>query len=238
MSYAPEYVDRDVFAIDAVQDERVAFIRRTYGHLLAAVLAFTALCGLVLSNEALAQRLTTMLVGHQWWLVLVAFFAASWVARKLAYSGASAGAQYAGLVLYTVAEAVIFTPLLYLTQLHFGGNDVILQAGIVTLFIFAGLTGIVMLTRTDFSFLRNILWLGALAAIVLVGLSFFTPIVLGTWFVVGMVVLMSGFILYDTSNVMHHFRTDQHVAAALELFASLATLFWYVLRLMSILNDD
>jgi FtsH-binding integral membrane protein len=46
-----------------------------------------------------------------------------------------------------------------------------------------------------------------------------------------MIVLASGYILYDTSNVLHRYRTDQHVAAALALFASVAILFWYVLRL-------
>ena len=46
------------------------------------------------------------------------------------------------------------------------------------------------------------------------------------------VVLISGFILYDTSNVLHHYRTDQHVAAALALFSSIAILFWYVLQII------
>ena len=46
-----------------------------------------------------------------------------------------------------------------------------------------------------------------------------------------MVILAAGFIVYDTSNVMHHYRTDQHVAAALALFGSVALMFWYVLRL-------
>jgi FtsH-binding integral membrane protein len=53
-----------------------------------------------------------------------------------------------------------------------------------------------------------------------------------------MIGLMSGYILYDTSNVMHHYRTDQHVAASLALFASVATLFWYVIRLLMSLSDD
>jgi hypothetical protein len=38
-------------------------------------------------------------------------------------------------------------------------------------------------------------------------------------------------ILYDTSNVMRHYPEDRHVAAALELFASIALMFWYVLQL-------
>jgi hypothetical protein len=46
------------------------------------------------------------------------------------------------------------------------------------------------------------------------------------------VLVACGWILYDTSNVLHHYRTDQHVAASLALFASVALLFWYVLRIV------
>ena len=46
-----------------------------------------------------------------------------------------------------------------------------------------------------------------------------------------------GYILYDTSNILHHYRTDQHVAASLALFASVALLFWYVLRLLMALSS-
>ncbi len=76
------------------------------------------------------------------------------------------------------------------------------------------------------------------AAVGVMVLSIFTPITLGTWFVVAMIVLMSGFILYETSDVMRTFPTNMHVAAALMLFSSLTTLFWYVLRLTAIMNSD
>ena len=46
-------------------------------------------------------------------------------------------------------------------------------------------------------------------------------------------VLAAGSILYNTSNVLHHYRTDQHVAAALNLFASFALLLYYVLMILS-----
>jgi len=54
---------------------------------------------------------------------------------------------------------------------------------------------------------------------------------LGVWFSGAMVILAGGYILYYTSNVMLHYRTDQYVAAALALFSSVALLFWYVLRI-------
>ena len=46
-----------------------------------------------------------------------------------------------------------------------------------------------------------------------------------------MIGLAGAAILYDTSNVIHHYREDRYVAAALQLFASVALMFWYVLRL-------
>lgn len=232
MSYG-RYAERDLFAIEASLDERVAFLRRTYAHLFGAVVLFIALCAAIL-NSGFAPMMAQFVAGS-WFFVLLAFMAAGFAARQMAYSGASQGVQYIGLGIYVVAEAIIFTPLLYWVKAA-QGTEVILHAGIVTLTIFAGLTAIVMLTRTDFSFLRNLLMLGALAAFVVIGASFFMGFSLGILFTSAMIVLMCGYILYDTSNVLHHLRTDQHVSAALELFASLATLFWYVLRLMSYLR--
>jgi hypothetical protein len=47
-----------------------------------------------------------------------------------------------------------------------------------------------------------------------------------------MVAFASAAILYDTSKVMHHYSTQHYVAASLELFASVALLFWYILRIV------
>jgi FtsH-binding integral membrane protein len=230
-----DYNAADMFVIDAAVEERVAFIRRTYLHLVGAILAFIGLEALFLNTPAIYGPLLQM-IGGSWWLVLIAFVAVSWIAEKWAHSGASPGTQYAGLALYTVAEAVIFCPLLLIAS-HFGGPDVIPTAGFLTLMIFGGLTAIVFLTRSDFSFLRSALWLGSIAAMGIVLVSMFMGFSLGIVFVSAMIVLMSGWILYDTSNILHHYRTDQHVGAALALFASLATLFWYVIRLVMILQD-
>jgi FtsH-binding integral membrane protein len=112
------------------------------------------------------------------------------------------------------------------------GGQVIVSAGVLTLIMFGGLSILVFATKADFSFLRMFLmWGGILAlGIVLCGALFQFQI--GMWFSVAMIALASGYILYDTSNVLHHYRTDQHVAASLALFASVALLFWYVLRLL------
>jgi FtsH-binding integral membrane protein len=237
MSYSPEIYERDVFAADAALDERVTFIRRVYAHVGGAILLFAGLTAALISTPQIAGPLAGMML-QSWWMVLLAFLAATWVARSMAADLASPGKQYLGLGIYVVAEAVIFTPILYiLHEMVPGGDDIILQAGILTLFIFGGLTATVMLTRVDFSFLRQVLTLGALAAMGLILVSLFTTFSLGTWFVVAMIVLMAGCILYQTSNVMHHYHTSQYVAAALAIFASLATLFWYVLQFVWRMRD-
>ena len=90
----------------------------------------------------------------------------------------------------------------------------------------------------DFSFLRGALTIAMFAAIGLVFAGMLFGFSLGIWFSVGMIVLLSGYILYDTSNILHHYHTDQHVAASLALFASVATLFFYVVRLLGFLSEE
>ena len=76
--------------------------------------------------------------------------------------------------------------------------------------------------------------MGAIVAIVA---SLFTGFDLGTWFSVGMIGLAGAAILYDTSNVLHHYPEDRYVSASLSLFSSVAVLFWYVLRFFMASDD-
>ncbi|HTJ83216.1 MAG TPA: Bax inhibitor-1 family protein, partial [Polyangiaceae bacterium] len=129
----------------------------------------------------------------------------------------------------TVAEAILFVPLLYIAN-HFAPGT-ISSAAAVTLVGFAGLTGIVFWTRKDFSFLGAFLRWAGIGALLLIGAGLIFGFQLGTFFSVGMVVLAGASILYDTSNILYRFPEDRYVGAALELFASVALMFWYVLRL-------
>ncbi len=235
MSYADHALSSDPFAIDAAKDVRATFIRRTYLHLFGAILAFMGLEALFLGVEPVRNTLITM-VGGNWWIAAIAFFAVSWVANWWAHSGVSPSLQYIGLVAFVVAEALIFVPLLYFAGSF--SDSIIPTAGFLTLLIFGGLTVTVFVTGADFSFLRGFLVVGSLLSVVAIVGSLFLGYGLGIWFSAAMIGLVSGFILYDTSNIVHHYRTDQYVAASLSLFASVATLFWYVIRLLMSLSDD
>ncbi len=158
----------------------------------------------------------------------------SWLARSWANSNTSSAIQYAGLGLYIVGEAVIFIPILWIASQFYDG--VITTAALSTLIIFAGLTLFVFITGKDFSFLGGILAVGGIAAMVVIGASLIIGFQLGLIFTVLMIALACGYIVYDTSNVLHRYSVGQHVAASLALFASVALLFWYILRLLMILN--
>ncbi len=75
------------------------------------------------------------------------------------------------------------------------------------------------------------LFFGATATLGLIVLSILVGFNLGVLFVYAMIALACGSILYETSNVLQHYRVGQHVSAALALFASVGSLFCYMLQL-------
>ena len=225
-------------AASATADSRADFIRRTYIHLLFAVLACVAIDAFALTmfGDQLLKLSIGLLGGWQWLIVLGAFMAVSYIADMWAHSKTSRQMQYIGLCTYVVAEAVILLPLLCIAS-HFAGPDTIMSAGIVTGVVFGGLTLTVLVTKADFSFLRWALVVAGFVAFGAIVASIFLGFSLGLWFSVAMVVFASAIILYNTSNVLHQYNTDQHVAASLALFASVALLFWYVLQIFMAMED-
>ena len=109
--------------------------------------------------------------------------------------------------------------------------DVIDSAAGVTMLGSVALIATAMITRRDFSFLRGLLVWGGLLAMVGIVASLIFGFELGTWFSVAMIGFAGAAVLYDTSNILHHYPEDKHVAASLALFASIALMFWYILRL-------
>jgi FtsH-binding integral membrane protein len=210
-------------------ERRARFIARTYNHLFGAILAFVGI-EVALFTSGVAQSIARAMLGTSWLLVLGGFIVVSWIASHFAHSSQSRGAQYGGLAAYVVAQAIIFVPLLFVANAFAPGA--IQSAGIVTMLGFGGLSGVVFYTKKDFSFLRSIVMFGGILALVAIAAGAIFGFQLGTFFSVAMVGLAGAAILYDTSNVLHHFPEDRYVAAALQLFASVALMFWYVLQLI------
>ena len=221
-------------------NDRIAFLRKTYGHLAAAIFAFVGVCYLTV-NSKFGQDFTLWAFSGKWnWLlVLGLFMVVGFITDKLAQSDTSPALQYVGLGLGVVAQGIITTPLLFIAWKYYPQDQYLIhKAGLLTLTIFAGLTATVFITKKDFSFLRGILMVGTFAALGIIVASMIFGFHLGTIFAVAMIVLMAGFILYQTSLLMAYFRPTQHVAASLMLFSTIATLFWYVLQLLMSLNRE
>ena len=216
----------------AAESERTAFIRRTYLHLFGAILAFMAIEALLVTTVPRAM-IMRMVTGYGWLIVLGLYMGASYVARMWASSDTSRGMQYLGLGAYVAVKAVIFLPLIYFASLpQFGGGEVIGAAGVITMILFGGMTAIMFFTKADMSWMGKYLAFAGIAALGLIVCGVLFGFELGMFFSFAMVALMCGYIMYDTSNVIHHYRPTQHVAASLALFASVATLFYYVLHIM------
>jgi len=225
------YYETPSAVIDIPEADRATFIRRTYGHVAAALLAFTGLEYLLLSTPAAEKLFSLMFTGRWTWLVVLGLFMfVSHIAGRWAASAVSRPTQYAGLGLYVLAEGIIFAPLLLLaTRIDAG---ILPKAAMITTGLFLGLTWVAFTTKKDFSFLQGILRVGMFVALGAIVASIVFGFNLGIIFSSLMILLLGGSVLYQTSNVIHHYRTNQDVAAALALFASFATMLWYVIQIL------
>jgi FtsH-binding integral membrane protein len=210
-------------------DSRSVFITRTYTHLVGGILGFV-LVELALFESGVAADVARFMFGFNWLLILGAFMLTGWLATRTAQSSTSIGMQYFAYAVYVVAEALIFVPLLYIADAKAPGA--IDSAAMVTFLGAGGLMFVAHRTRRDFSFLRAILmWGGVLALIAIIGGVVF-GFQLGTWFSVLMIGFAGVAVLHDTSSIIHQYPEDRYVSAAMQLFASIALMFWYALRLV------
>jgi hypothetical protein len=214
-------------------DVRVRFMRRVYAHLMGAVAGFV-LVELFLFSTGVAYSITEFIFsrgGATWLLILGGFAVVSWLASSVAHRATTPAAQYSAYTALIVAEALLFVPLLAFAARSEPGT--IATAAILTAVGFAGLTVIALTSGRDFSVLgAYVKWALVVALLLIVGAVVF-GFDLGTWFSVAMIGVAGCAILYDTSKVLRSYPPDREVAASMELFASLALLFWYVLRLLS-----
>lgn len=219
--------------------ERATFIRKTYMHTALAVLAFVFFEYLFLNTPAILNLGLAMTKGWTWLLVLGGFMLVTNVVEGWAQRSTDKTQQYIALTIYAAAEAFIFIPLIYIAMSISQDGALLKQAMVITLALFTGLSAVALLTRRDFSFLRNFILIGGFVAIGLIVAGMAFGFSLGLWFSVAMVALAAGSILYQTSNIVHRYNKDQFVAAAIGLFAALMLLFWYILRIvMSFSSSD
>ena len=113
----------------------------------------------------------------------------------------------------------------------------IASAGVATTFGFAGLTAVAFTTRKDFSFLGSLVRWGLVMAVVAIIAALIFGFNLGTFFSIAVVGLMGAGILYETSNVLHHYDEDSYVSAALSLFTYTVVMFLHLVRIFAAARD-
>ena len=205
-----------------------SFIQKVYGHLFLAILS-VVIIEVVLFNSGFAELIARKMLSVSWLLILGGFILIAWIARRMAYRTNSIPLQYAGLFLYVVAKSIILVPLLYQADKFAPGA--IENAALFTLIGTAGLSIVVFISRKDFSFLRSsVYWAGTVAFMLIIAALLF-KYQLGLWFDIGLISLAGLSILYDTSKIIKYYQSNKYVANALSLFASIALMFWYAVRM-------
>lgn len=213
------------------ETNRIGFIRQTYLHLLLNIVLFSIATVGVLSIPTIYNTVFAVAgTGWGWLLVLIVFGIGASFLQSIAYNSDSKATQYIALLGFVALEAIIFSPIAVI-----GAQAGVLGTGLLaTTGLFGILTAQVLLTKQNFDFLRGFLITGSIAAFIaiLIG-TLFNLSIFGTLFSVLMIILMCGWILYDTSKIVRSYPTDKYIAASIAVFADFVTLLWYVVRLLS-----
>jgi len=224
---------------NAAESERANFIKRTYVHLAGAIAVF-AVIETALIQSGVANKFMVLLSGSSfsWLIVLGVFMVISTVANNWAHSGVSREKQYMGLGLGVLGYAIIFMPMILMALMRDPSGTLLQNAAVVTAALVAGLTFTAFSTKINFSFMGRFLMIGGFIAMGLILASILFGFSLGLWFSGAMILFAAGSVLYSTSNIIHEFHTEQHVAASLSLFSSVGLLFWYILQFMMSMGGD
>lgn len=200
-------------------------IRNTY-----MLLSMTLLFAAVAAGLSMALKLP-----HPGILItLVGYFGLLFAITKFRDSGLGVGLVFAltGFMGYTLGPIIS-----HYLSLPNGGQTVMMAMG-STAAIFLGLSAYALTTRKDFSFMGGFLMVGILLAF-LAGLAaiFFEIPALSLTVSAAFVLLMSGLILYETSNIIHGGETN-YVMATVSLFVSIFNLFTSLLQLLGFANSS
>ncbi len=216
-------------------DRRRTFMIKVYQHIALALAVFVGV-EVVLFTGGIAEMLFEFFFmgdsGATWLLMLGGVMVVNWFAAQAVADLGNIGRQYMGLFATAAAQSVIFAPFLYYV-FNYQGTAPVLNAAVVTAIGFGVLSLIGLTTATDLSFMRPIvMWGFGLALVAIVGGVLF-GFNLGTWFSVAMIGLAGAAILYQTQQALRHYPEEAYVAAAAGLFASIMTMFWYILRIFA-----
>jgi len=196
-------------------------LRNTY-MLLSLTLLFSAL------TAGVAMALQVGMTGY--WVSFIAAFVTLLALPRFANSSTGIGMVF----LFTGLMGFALGPILnlYLTVFSNGGEIVMMALG-GTGVIFLGLSSYALTTKKDFSFLQGFLMVGILLAVVASFATLFFHVPAFSLAISGVfVLLMSGLILFQTSQIIHGGETN-YIMATVNLYVALYNLFLALLRILA-----
>ena len=227
-----------VSAAQATTPARMAFLRKTYSLFSMAMVIWMGTAAALISNESALMSVAKLFSGGiaSFAIYLLGIFVLLRVTAK------KFPLNIIGLGLFAAFMGVFTAPLVYMYLGLEGGGGIVLQAFVLTLTVFGALTAYVLTTKKDFSFMRGALAIGIGLAIgisifAVFGAGFAVDIVTGTGWSVAMVLLFGGFMLYDTSNILHRYPANMAATAAAMLFYDFVIMFIHMLRLVASRRD-
>jgi FtsH-binding integral membrane protein len=226
---------------------RLAFIRKVYTLFSCSMLIWAGVTAFAMSSNAILNGFLGVLgTGIIGWLL---FMAAMFMVLRL--TAASFPLNLIGLGVFAVLEGLFTAPFILVVtgsvgEIAPGEFGAVVtsstlaitgQAFLLTAAIFGSITAYVLTTKKDFSFMRGALSMGFGLAIGLMLVSYYwsgaANIVGGTGFAAAMVALFAGFMLYDTSNIVHRYAPNQAASAAAKLLLDFVIMFRYIVLLLS-----
>jgi modulator of FtsH protease len=201
-------------------------LKNTY-MLLSATLAFSAVMAVVSMALALPS-----------WMYLVSVIGAMvmgiFVLPRTANSSAGIGVIFAVTGLLGLGLGSILTMYLALPK----GPEVIATAFAGTAVIFLGLSGYALTSKRDFSFMGGFLFAGIMVVFIAAIANIFLAMpALALAVSAGIILLMSGFILFDTSRIINGGETN-YIMATYGLYLSIFNIFISLLQILGIMGDD
>ena len=211
-------------AAQASVSERMGFIRKVYALFFAATLFAIGGVLLGLSYDPLLQ----FAYEHPFimFFIMIGGVMGAQAVRHVP------GLNLAALFGFTTLTGVVISPLIAVIWRINPGS--ILAAGLLTVGIFGGLTAYVFVSKKDFSFMRGMLMTG-LIVVILAGVVniFLGASALGFAVAAATLLLFSGFVLYDTSNIIRRYPTNEYVSGALDLYLDAFNIFLALLRILN-----
>ena len=212
-------------AASVTTSDRLVFIKKVYS-LLAMSMGTAAIGAYLGSGPLLLLVAPNMMLFFILQIALIFF--ASFAARK-------PGLNMVALFSFTTVSGLTLGPLLYQV-----GPSIAAEAFALTAITFAGLSMYVVYSKKDFSFMSGFLMTGLIVLVVggLLNMFFIQSGMMHFVMSGASVLLFSGFILYDTSNILRYYGTDEYVSATLALYLDVLNLFIALLSILGIMGRD